>query len=219
VVRPEQDGAHVLVAGERRLRAARLAGLDEIPAIIRPATDDRANLTEALIENLQRADLSPLEEASAYQQLLDEHGLTHDDVAQRVGKSRSAVTNMLRLLQLPAALQGMLERGELSTGHVRALLTLDDQAFAVHIAERAAAEGWSVRQIEEAVRARMPSRSPKGPRRGTEPRPAAIIALEERLAERLDTKVSIDMGAAGGKVVVRFSNLDDLERIYRHLFT
>jgi ParB family chromosome partitioning protein len=216
VVRPEEGGTYVLVAGERRLRAARLAGLDEIPMVVRQQRDGGSNLTEALIENLQREDLSPLEEASAYQQLLDDHGLTHEDVAARVGKSRSAVTNMVRLLQLPAPLQGMLERGELSTGHVRALLGLDDEAYAVHLAERAAAEGWSVRQIEESVRARTPATRTTRPK---EVRPAAIIELEQRLAERLSTKVSIDVGARGGKVVVRFSGLDDLERIYRHLFT
>lgn len=205
-----------LVAGERRCRAARLAGLDEIPALVRSDVDAMHSLTDALIENVQREDLSALEEAAAYRQLIDDFGLTHDAVASAVGKSRSAVTNTLRLLQLPAAVQGLLERDEISAGHARALLGLDDEAYAGHIAARCAEEGWSVRQVEDAVRARTrpePSR-PKA----TSVRPAAIIELETRLAEHLGTRVKIDYGSRGGKMTVRFSSLDDLERIYRKFY-
>ncbi|RPI24108.1 MAG: ParB/RepB/Spo0J family partition protein, partial [Actinobacteria bacterium] len=213
VVRPAgPEGGYVLVAGERRLRAAVLAGLDEIPAVIRAESGVDANLSEALIENLQRSDLGPLEEAAAFTQLLEDYGMTHEQVASRVGKSRSAVTNTVRLLQLPPAIQGMVERGELAAGHARALLAVDDEAYAVHIAQRAVAEGWSVRRIEEAVKARSVQ-----PPRATAPtvRPAAVIELEKRLAERLQARVRIDYKGRGGRLVVRFGSIDELERIYR----
>jgi ParB family chromosome partitioning protein len=216
VVRPDENG-YLLIAGERRCRAAEIAGLRDIPALIRAeGIDDATSLAEALIENVQREDLTPLEEAGAYQQLMADFGLTHEEVAGRVGKSRSAVTNTLRLLQLPTRIQGMVGRGELSAGHARALLGLDDTAYAIHIAERVVAEGWSVRQVEDAVKTRagqtMPRRS-SIPR----PRPAAIIELEDRLGERLGTAVKIDHGKRGGKVFIKYSSLDDLERIYRLL--
>ena len=154
VVRPTEEG-YELIAGERRCRAARIADLDEIPAIIRSEDlDESSSLTEALIENVQREDLSPLEEAAGYQQLLTDFGLTHEAVATKVGKSRSAITNTLRLLQLPAPIQGMVGRGDLSAGHARALLAIEDVPYAVHIAERVVAEGWSVRQVEDAVKKR-----------------------------------------------------------------
>jgi len=216
VVRPDEDG-YVLIAGERRCRAAEIAGLDDIPALIRAEDIDEAtSLADALIENVQREDLSPLEEAGAYQQLLADFGLTHEEVAGRVGKSRSAVTNTLRLLQLPTRIQGMVGRGELSAGHARALLGLEDTAYAIHIAERVVAEGWSVRQVEDAVKSRAGHTVPRRtsiPR----PRPAAIIELEDRLGERLGTAVKIDHGKRGGKVSIKYSSLDDLERIYRLL--
>lgn len=216
VVRPQGDD-YVLIAGERRCRAARIAGLEEIPAVIKPAdTDDTTSLAEALIENVQREDLSPLEEAAGYRQLMEDFGLTHDMVAQRVGKSRSAITNTLRLLQLPAAIQAMVGQGALAAGHARALLGIEDQAYAVHIAERIVAEGWSVRQVEEAARKRSAS-SVAAARRAKAPRPAAIIELEDRLGERLGTAVKIDHGKRGGKVQIRYGSLDDLERIYKLL--
>ncbi len=211
------EGTFELVAGERRCRAAQIAGLREIPAIVRDDSGGQlTSLTEALIENVQREDLSPLEVAAAYRQLIEDFGLTHEAVAARVGKSRSAVTNTLRLLQLPASVHGLVERGELSAGHARALLGLDDEAYAAHIAGRAAEEGWSVRQVEDAVRLRTRPSDPVP----TTPsaRPAAIIELESRLAEHLGTKVKIDYGPRGGKMVVRFGSLDDLERIYRRFY-
>jgi len=210
-----EDGGYTLIAGERRWRAARLAGLAEVPAIVRH-TDDLGSLVEALIENVQREDLRPLEEASAYQELV-ESGLSHEDVADRVGKSRPSVTNTLRLLDLPPAVQGMLDRGELTAGHARALLGLDDEAYLHHIAKRAVEEGWSVRQVEDAVRARRDPSAPTTDRPIRE-RPAAIVALEEHLGDWLETRVKIDYGKRGGKVVVRFTSLDDLERIYRKFY-
>jgi ParB family chromosome partitioning protein len=212
------EGTYVLIAGERRLRAAAMAGFDEIPAVIRGEEGEEFDLTEALIENVQRKDLSPLEEAAAYRNLLEDFGMTHEDVAGRVGKSRSAVTNTLRLLQLPPPIQGLLDRGDLSAGHARALLALDDDVYATYIAERAVVEGWPVRRVEEAVRQRReaPEKEP-GPK-VVAPRPAAIIELEERLSERLETGVAIDYRGRGGRVVIKFASLDDLERIYLTFF-
>ena len=219
IVREAEEGSYTLVAGERRWRAARKVGLTEIPAIIRES-DDRSLLTEALVENLQREDLSALEEATAYQELLEDFGLTHEDVGNRVGKSRSAITDSLRLLQLPAAIQGKLERGELSAGHARALLGLEDRKFAEHIAERAVEEGWSVRQVEDAVRSRNQAVSEDhGGRRATPARPAAIVELEQRLRNQLSTRVKIKYANDRGKLVIDFSSLDDLERIYRQFFS
>ncbi|MDP3984849.1 MAG: ParB/RepB/Spo0J family partition protein, partial [Acidimicrobiia bacterium] len=192
VVRRHPEGGYVLVAGERRWRAARKAGVGQIPAVIREG-DDSDSLTAALVENLQRADLSPLEEAAAYRQLLEDFGLTHDEVGRRVGKSRAAVTNTLRLLGLPAAVQGLLERGELSAGAARALAGLEDRAFAEHVAKRAATEGWSVRQVEDAVRLRKGEDiTAKNRPRVREIRPAEIVELEHRLAARLGRPIKVE---------------------------
>jgi ParB family chromosome partitioning protein len=213
------DGRHVLVAGERRLRASKLAGLDRIPAVIRES-DDAARLAEALIENVQREDLGPIEEAEAYRSLMEDFSMTHEEVAQRVGKSRSAVTNSVRLLNLPAAVQALLAGGSLSSGAGRALLGLDDDAYAVAIAEQAVSEEWSVRQVEEAVRDRREGGEKQTTTRVRPPkeRPAQIIALEERLADTLGTTVAIDYTKrGGGKLTIKFGSLDDLERIYRGL--
>jgi ParB family chromosome partitioning protein len=210
------DDGYILIAGERRLRAARRAGLTEVPAVIRQV-DDVGSLTEALVENLQREDLTPLEEAAAYQQLLEEFGMTHEDVAHRVGRSRSAVSNTIRLLQLPASIQGMLERREITAGHARPLVGLEDRAYAEHVARRAADEGWSVRQVEEAVRVREDMGEPPAPK-VKEVRPVEIIELEQRLTEQLDARVKISYRKGKGTVRVAFSSLDDLERIYRTFF-
>lgn len=221
VVGPEDaNGRHVLVAGERRLRASRLAGLDKIPAVIRDS-DEATRLAESLIENVQREDLGPLEEAEAYHSLMEDFDMRHEDVAQRVGKSRSAVTNAVRLLNLPGQIQGLLADGRISAGAGRALLGLEDNAYAISIAEQAAAEQWSVRQVEDAVRDRRdgPGAKPAARKsRSKVERPAQILALEERLAESLGTSVNINYGArGGGKMVIKFGSLDDLERIYRGL--
>lgn len=215
---PDSDGRYVLVAGERRWRAGRMAGLEEIPAIVRAAEDDPSGLTEALIENVQREDLTPLEEAAAYRQLMEDFGMTHEEIGERVGKSRSAITNTLRLLGLTAAVQALVSDGTLSAGAARALLSLEDVAYAEHVAMRAAAEGWSVRQVEEAVRDRLEGPDPAPQQRRQRERPPEVVELEQRLALHLESKVKIDYAASGGgKVVVRFGSLDDLERIYRTL--
>ncbi len=209
------DGRHVLVAGERRLRASKLVGLDQIPAVVRES-DEAARLAESLIENVQREDLGPLEEAEAYRALMEDFAMRHEDVAQRVGKSRSSVTNSVRLLNLPGQIQGLIADGRISAGAGRALLGLEDASRAVKIAEQAAREEWSVRQVEEAVRDRRGSTTKMA--RSKRERPAQIIALEERMEESLGTTVRIDYGArGGGKMVIKFGSLDDLERIYRGL--
>ncbi len=217
VLRRNPEGGYVLVAGERRWRAARRAGLTEIPAMIRSG-DDAASLTEALVENLQRSDLTPLEEAAAYQQLLEDFGMTHDDVGRRVGRSRATISNTLRLLSLPASIQGMVERGELSAGHARALAAVDDRAFAEHVAKRAVDEGWSVRQIEEAVRLRRGEEPARGGRpRVREIRPAEVIELEHRLADRLNSKVRVEFRSGRGALHIDYGSIEDLEKIYRKL--
>ncbi len=215
VVRP--DGFdYVLVAGERRWRAAQRAGLGEIPALVRE-TDESGQLTEALIENLQREDLSPLEEAAAYQQLEEDFGLTHAQIGERVGRSRAAVTNTLRLLQLSPAVQALVASGSLSAGHARALLGLADEALAGHFAEQAVKEGWSVRRLEEAVRAGKGGK--KARRRPPAARAPVIIELEKRLAEQLGAEVEIRYGKTRrGQVIMKFTDIDQLESIYRRFF-
>ncbi|MBT8206961.1 MAG: ParB/RepB/Spo0J family partition protein [Acidimicrobiia bacterium] len=217
VMRIDESDQYRIINGERRWRAARQAGLHEVPAVIRTVDDERL-LTEALIENLQREDLTPLEEGAAYKSLLEEYGLTHEQVADRVGKSRSSVTNAIRLLGLPAKIQALLETGELRQGHARALLGLDDRTYAVHIAQRAVDEGWSVRQVEDAVRQRQESPSEPNTAVVKEVRPVEIIELEQRLTEALGTKVSIQYRKKKGRVQINFASLDELERIYRTIF-
>lgn len=209
------ESGHILIAGERRWRAARRAGLESIPAVVRGSSGD-ANLVEALVENVQRQDLTPLEEAHAYKQLLEDYGMTQEAVAERVGKSRPAVANTLRLLQLPGPVQTLVDAGGLSAGHARALLALDDERYSIYLAEKASAEGWSVRQIEEAVKDRKEIDQPLvSKERITRLRPAEIIELENRLGERLGSKVKIRYRDRKGRVEIRFASLEDLERIYR----
>lgn len=216
VLSRHDDGTLYLIAGERRWRAARKAGLSTIPAVVRGATGD-TTLVEALIENVQRQDLTPLEEAHAYKQLLENTGMNQDQVAERVGKSRPAVSNTLRLLQLPGPVQRMVDSGALTAGHARALLGLQDEKYAVYLAEKASGDGWSVRQIEDAVRDRREMEEPVAARRVKEVRPVEIIELEKRLSDRLDSKVKINYRNQKGRVEIRFSSLEDLERIYRTL--
>lgn len=229
LVRPV-DGTYQLIAGERRWRAARRAGLTTVPAVIR-SSDDVSAVEAALVENLHRDDLTPLEEAAAYQQLIEDFELTHDDVARRVGKSRSAITNTLRLLGLPPAVQHLLADGKLSAGHARALLATPDRSLQERLARQASAEGWSVRTVEEAVRLgglppepgerrpREPARVPDGAGLGgaTRLRPPGLLELEQLLADALDTRVGVQMGAKRGKVTIEFADLEDLERIYRRI--
>jgi ParB family transcriptional regulator, chromosome partitioning protein len=224
LVRPIGDAAYELVAGERRWRAARRAGLSVIPAIVRN-TDDLGLVERALVENLHRQDLTPLEEASAYQQLIEDFKLTHEQVANRVGKSRSAVTNTLRLMSLPPGVQHLLADGRLSAGHARALLGTPDRTLQEQLARRAAAENWSVRMLEDMVRAegeptstvtRLPIRPTDGAglTPATRLRAPGLLELEELLAEHLQTRVGVTMGPKRGKVVIDFADLEDLERIY-----
>lgn len=219
VVRPDGHN-YILIAGERRWRASQQAGMVEIPALVRD-TDAQGSLTEALVENLQREDLAPLEEAAAFQQLQNDFGMTHADIGEKVGRSRTAVSNTVRLLHLPASIQAALAAGDLSAGHARALLGVDDSAVAEYLAEQAIDQGWSVRQIEEAVRARSEAEDPSATVHPilTEIRPAAIIELEQRLSEQLGTTVKIGYKNDRGKVEIRFGSLDELEQIYRRFFS
>ncbi len=226
LVRPAGTG-YELLAGERRWRAARRAGLSVVPAVVR-VTDDLGSVERALVENLHRQDLTPLEEAAAYQQLIEDFEFTHEQVAQRVGKSRSAVSNMLRLLTLPPSIQHLLADGRLSAGHAKALLGTPDRAFQEQLARRAVAEGWPVRAVEEAVRDRSSGLGGASPADADEPsstgttrpmpggrlRPPGLLELEELLADCLSTKVSVSMGTKRGKLVIDFADLEDLERLY-----
>jgi ParB family chromosome partitioning protein len=216
IVVTEGVTGYVLIAGERRWRAARQAGLKTIPAVVR-GTAGESTLVESLVENVQRQDLTPLEEAHAYRQLLEDYGMSQDQVAQKVGKSRPAVSNTLRLLKLPGPIQTMVDAGHLSAGAARALLGLDDEKYATYLAEKAVNEGWSVRRVEDAVRLRLEMESPRptASKPVRQLRPVEIIELENRLSEHLDTNVKIDYRNEKGKVEIRFASLEDLERIYR----
>jgi ParB family transcriptional regulator, chromosome partitioning protein len=225
LVRPVGDDQYELIAGERRWRAARRVGLQTIPALVRE-TDDAAALEQALVENLHRDGLNPLEEAAAYQQLIEDFGLTHDEVAARVGRSRATVSNTLRLMQLPPAIQKSVQDGKLSMGHARALLGTPDRAFQERLAKEIVAEDLSVRATEEAIREHQGVGDGAQPNvagggavtpAGRRLRPPGLVELEELLGDHLETRVKISMGAARGKVVVEFSTLEDLERIYRRI--
>ena len=238
LVRPVGDGEYELIAGERRWRAAQRAGLTTIPAIIR-TTDDLSSVEQALVENLHRQDLTPLEEAAAFQQLIEDFELTHDQVATRVGKSRSAITNTIRLLGLPPSVQSLLADGQLSAGHARALLGTPDRSRQEALAQQAVAEGWTVRAMEQAVRGVDVVEPEPEPEPATEPRggggenaidgagltpatqlrPPGLLELEQLLADRLDTRVSVTMGAKRGRVTIDFADLEDLERIYRAMLS
>jgi len=214
------ETGYTLIAGERRWRAAKRAGLPTIPAVVRDATGGHT-LVEALVENVQRMDLTPLEEARAYRQLLEEYGMTQDAIATRVGKSRPAISNTLRLLQLPDDVQQLVEDGELSAGHARALVGMEDIRYAIHLANQAVADGWSVRQMEEAVRARKGPDGGGGNAQSGSPirslRPIEIIELEKRLGEQLEARVKINYRNQKGRVEISFASVEELERIYRNL--
>jgi ParB family chromosome partitioning protein len=217
VVVTEGESGFVLIAGERRWRAAKTAGLDTVPAVIRGTQGD-STLVEALVENVQRQDLTPLEEAHAYRHLLENYGMKQEEVADRVGKSRPAVSNTLRLLQLPGPIQVMVDNGALSAGAARALLGVEDEKYALYLADKAVGEGWSVRQVEDAVRARHEIEAPSsasGSSGVRQLRPVEIIELEQRLSEHLDSKVKINYRNKKGKLEIGFGSLEELERIYR----
>ena len=224
LIRPLDESTYELIAGERRWRAAQRAGLTTIPAVIR-TTDDVSSVEQALVENLHRQDLTALEESAAYQQLIDDFGLTHDQVSSRVGKSRSAITNSLRLLGLPPAVQRLLADGQLSAGHARTLLGTPDRSRQESLAREAVAGGWSVRMVEDAVRRdgdpEVPPDRTSTPIDGagltpaTKLRPPGLLELENLLAEHLETRVSVQMTAKKGRVSIEFADLEDLERLYR----
>lgn len=223
------EGRFELIAGERRWRAAKRAGLQTIPVVVRSADTEVELLEQALVENLHRADLNAIEEAAAYQQLIEDFGLTQEAVAIRVGKSRAAVSNTLRLFQLPPAIQGLVADGQLSAGHARALLGTPDREFQADLAKRIVRDRLSVRETEDAVRihthgdeaddeAPTPDEppAPAPPARTPKPLPEpGFLELEQLLSDHLDTRVSISSGAGTGKLVVQFADLADLERIYK----
>jgi ParB family transcriptional regulator, chromosome partitioning protein len=214
VVRPLGGGSYELIMGERRLRAAKLAGIDTVPAIVRDAGDDDM-LRDALMENLHRQQLNAMEEAAAYQQMLDDFGVTHEELAARIGRSRPHISNTLRLLNLPPAVQRRVAAGVLSAGHARALLGLEDVNRQEQLAGRIVAEGLSVRAVEEIIALGESGEPKQAARRksATKPVNPRIRELAAELSELYETKVSVDLGKRKGKIVVEFASLDDLERI------
>lgn len=216
IVRSTGAGHYELIMGERRWRASQRAGLAEIAAIVRD-TPDTDLLRDALIENLHRQQLDPLEEAAAYQQLLDDFGATHEQLAQKIGRSRPHISNTLRLLNLPAAVQKRVAAGVLSAGHARALLSLGNSEAQDRLATRIVAEGLSVRAVEEIVSLGDPDDQPKSrsPRGSGRPAPTApgLNHLADRLSDIFETRVKVELGRHKGKIVVEFASLDDLERI------
>lgn len=219
VARPLPQGGYQIIAGERRFRAARIAGLTEVPVVVR-RTEDAQLLTEALVENVHRADLDPIEEATAYRQLLDDFGLTHDALANKLGKSRSAISNSLRLLALPPAVTDLVISGALSAGHARAILGLPDSDQQASVARRVAAEGMSVRATEELVRSALERAEKRSEEVMTDLAEEArkrkrspFTHVEERLMDALATKVQIKGSVKRGRVVIDFAGAEDLERL------
>ncbi len=210
VVRETSLGRYELIMGERRFRAAKAAGLRSIPVIIRQ-TSDNDLLRDALIENIHRSQLNALEEAAAYTELLNDFNCTHDELAQKLGKSRPHISNTIRLLNLPASVQRKVAAGVLSAGHARALLGLTDESDIEHLANRIVAEGLSVRAIEEIVAAGMPNarkQRTSGPRHAPQ-----MSEIAERLSDYYDTRVQVQSGKSKGKIVIEFSGIEDLERL------
>ena len=215
VVRSLGAGRYELVMGERRWRACQRAGLEYIPAIVRETHDDDM-LRDALLENLHRQQLDPLEEAAAYQQLLDDFGATHEQLAQKIGRSRPHISNTLRLLNLPPGVQKRVAAGVISAGHARALLSLDDSQAQERLAQRIVAEGLSVRAVEEivAIGDDTPAKTPRKPA-ANKPVAPALRHLADRLSDLFETRVKVELGRNKGKIVVEFASIDDLERIVK----
>src|SRR5690606_24856825 len=225
LVHPVGNGEYELIAGERRWRASKRAGLQTIPVVVRDAETDASLLEQALVENLHRADLNPMEEAAAYQQLIEDFGLTQEQAAARVGKSRAAVSNTLRLFQLPSAIQGLVAEGQLSAGHARALLSTPDRALQASLAQRIVDEGLSVRETEQAIKGQLDEDAPA--EEAPEPTPAAsptpdqapkskaapgdrepgFLELETLLSDVLETRVSIAGSAGRGRLTIEFADL------------
>ena len=211
LVRPS-GGDYELIAGERRLRAARRAGLSEVPIVV-VDTDDRGSLERALVENVHRSDLNPIEEAAAYRQLMDEGGLTQEALGRKLGRNRVTIANALRLLDLPVEIQALLISGKLTAGHGRTLLALQGNPLQHRLARRTADEALSVREVEDLVR-RYQAMSTSSPRaRGTAERPAAAVEAQRRLADHLQTRVRVEMGKRKGKIVMDFVSLEELQRL------
>ncbi|SEF30099.1 chromosome partitioning protein, ParB family [Amycolatopsis pretoriensis] len=213
VVRELGNDEYELVMGERRLRASQQAELEAIPAIVRQ-TADESMLRDALLENIHRVQLNPLEEAAAYQQLLDEFAVTHEELASRIGRSRPVITNTIRLLKLPLPVQRRVAAGVLSAGHARALLSLEDADSQEELAARIVAEGMSVRATEEAVtlkKSEKPAKPKPAPRKPIQA--PGLQELANRLSDRFDTRVKVDLGRRKGRITLEFGSVDDLERI------
>jgi ParB family chromosome partitioning protein len=211
VVRSIGNGKYQLIMGERRFRAAKLAGLKSIPVIIRQTSDDQL-LREALVENIHRSQLNPLEEGAAYQQLLNDFGYTHDELAIKLSKSRPVITNTMRLLNLPAAVQRRVAAGVISAGHARALLSLTDEKEIENLANRIVAEGLTVRAVEEIV-ASGGAKVKGGSVRSGKVLAPKLKEIADDLSDHLDTRVSVELGKQKGKIVIEFATIEDLERI------
>jgi ParB family chromosome partitioning protein len=211
VVRSIGNGKYQLIMGERRFRAAKLAGLKSIPVIIRQTSDDQL-LREALVENIHRSQLNPLEEAAAYQQLLNDFGYTHDELALKLSKSRPVITNTMRLLNLPPAVQRRVAAGVISAGHARALLSLTDEKEIENLANRIVAEGLTVRAVEEIVASGGAKVKAGSIRRGKIIAPK-LKQIADDLSDHLDTRVNVELGKQKGKIVIEFATIEDLERI------
>lgn len=214
VVRKTGQGQYELIMGERRWRACQLAELDLVPAIVKE-TSDGDLLRDALMENLHRQQLNPLEEGAAYQQLLDDFGATHEELAKRIGRSRPHITNTIRLLNLPPSVQRRVAAGVLSAGHARALLALDNAGLQELLAHRIVAEGMSVRAVEEAVALADFGEKPRRQPARRQPVAPGLVDLADRLSDALETRVKVQLGQRKGKIVVEFASLDDLDRIVK----
>jgi ParB family chromosome partitioning protein len=213
VVRSIGNGKYQLIMGERRFRAAKLAGLKSIPVIIRQTSDDQL-LREALVENIHRSQLNPLEEAAAYQQLLNDFGYTHDELAMKLSKSRPVITNTMRLLNLPPAVQRRVAAGVISAGHARALLSLTDEKEIENLANRIVSEGLTVRAVEEIV-ASGGAKVKAGSVRSGKIIAPKLKQIADDLSDHLDTRVNVELGKQKGKIVIEFATIEDLERIYK----
>ena len=215
LVRPGPGGRYELIAGERRLRAATAAGLDQVPVVV-VETDDKGSLERALVENVHREDLNPIEEAAAYRQLIEDGGVTQESVGERLGKNRVTITNALRLLDLPVEIQRYLIEGRLSAGHGRALLGLQGNPLQARLAQRVVSEGHSVRETESMVRKYQSMSGMPQPATGKNFEASAAVAeAQKRLAEHLQTRVRVDMGKKKGKIVLDFVSLEELDRLTR----
>ena len=208
----EKVGGYELIAGERRLRAARRTGLAEVPVMVVEA-DDRGSLERALVENIHRTDLNPIEEAAAYRQLIEDGGLTQDALAEHLGRSRVTISNALRLLSLPISVQALLVGGRLTAGHGKALLGLESSPFQDRLARRVATEGLSVRETEDLVRKYQSMTGASTSGGGERARPPELLDAQKRLADHLQTRVRIDIGKRKGKIVVDFVSLEELDRV------